>query len=112
MSQLTPVAPVGPDEELDRIWNDIRSTLASAAMRNMTIPQAKVFSVEAAMYIGGHVRKLVDVEIAAHTASAVREATDIAIEIMGGFDGAEGGWTEQAETMIRTALNNTGGKDE
>lgn len=50
----------------DRIWDDIRSTLARTAMKNMTIPQAKVFSAEATEYIGPHVRKLVNIELAAH----------------------------------------------
>jgi hypothetical protein len=48
------------EREVNKIWNDIRSTLASTAMKNMTIPQAKVFSAEATEYIGGYVRKLVD----------------------------------------------------
>lgn len=66
-----------PDSgEVDKIWKDIRSTLASTAMKNMTIPQAKVFSAEATEYIGGHVKKLVDVELAAHTSAAIVAALE------------------------------------
>jgi hypothetical protein len=69
--------PQASQGELDRIWNDIRSTLASTAMKNMTIPQARVFSAEATLYIGGHVRKLVDVELAAHTAASQADQVEL-----------------------------------
>lgn len=49
--------------ESDRIWNEIRDCLTNSAMANMTIPQAKVFSATAALHLGLHFRKLVDMEI-------------------------------------------------
>jgi hypothetical protein len=49
--------------EVDRIWNRIRDSLTRNAMKNMTIPQAKVFSAEAALHIAPYVRELIDAEL-------------------------------------------------
>lgn len=51
--------------EADRIWNEIRDSLTRCAMKNMTIPQAKVFSIEATLNLGIYLRKLVDMELTA-----------------------------------------------
>lgn len=62
--------------EVDRVWNEIRDSLAACAMKNMTIPQAKVFSVEATFHLGIYFRKLVDMELAQRDQQRLMDALD------------------------------------
>jgi hypothetical protein len=53
-------------DELDNIRKEMRFTIARAAMKNMTTPQAKVFALEVELYTDKYVQRL----ITAHTAAS------------------------------------------